>query len=81
MILSEIKKYIQQRGQASLEDIALHFDTEADAVREMLKIWIHKGKITQQISSASCGSSCTQCDSASTEIYVWTNNQISVKFS
>ncbi len=80
MILSDIKKYIQQRGQVSLEDIALHFDTEPDAIREMLKIWIRKGKIIQQKTAASCGSSCNQCDSASTEIYTWTNNQVKVKF-
>lgn len=71
MILSEISHYIEQRGQATLAEIALHFDADADAVRGMLEIWVHKGKIYRQTASASCGSSCHQCDPAATEIYVW----------
>ncbi len=71
MILSDIRDYLQQRGQATLADIALHFDTDPDAVRGMLQVWIQKGKVHRQMATASCGGSCTQCDSASTEIYIW----------
>jgi hypothetical protein len=71
VILSEVRDYLQQRGRATLADIALHFDTEPDAVRGMLQVWIRKGKVHKQMATASCGGSCTQCDPASTEIYVW----------
>lgn len=71
MILSDVRDYLQQRGRATLADIALHFDTEPDAVRGMLQVWIRKGKVHKQAATASCGGSCTQCDPASTEIYVW----------
>ena len=71
MILSDIKQYLQQRGQASLADIATHFDTSADAVRGMLETWVRKGRVKRHLASASCGSSCSQCDPASTEIYEW----------
>jgi len=71
VILSDIRDYLQQRGQATLADIALHFDTDPDAVRGMLQVWIQKGKVHRQMATASCGGSCTQCDSASTEIYIW----------
>ena len=71
MILSDIRDYLQQRGQATLADIALHFDTDPDAVRGMLDIWIRKGKAHRKMATASCGSSCSQCDTAATEIYVW----------
>jgi len=71
MILSDIKQYLQQRGQASLADIATHFDTSTDAVRGMLEIWVRKGRVTCRLASASCGSSCSSCDPAATEIYQW----------
>ena len=71
MILSDIRHYLEQRGQATLADIATHFDAEPDAVRGMLQLWIRKGKIRKQMATGSCGGSCTQCDPATTEIYVW----------
>lgn len=71
MILSDIRDYLRQRGQATLADIALHFDTDPDALRGMLQVWVEKGKVHRQMATASCGGSCTQCDPASTEIYVW----------
>ena len=36
MILSDIRRYLQQCGQATLADIALHFDADPDAMRGML---------------------------------------------
>jgi hypothetical protein len=72
MILSEIKHYLMQRGQASLTDIALHFDTPPEAVRGMLEQWMRKGKVRRIMATASCGSSCSRCDLATTEIYEWT---------
>ena len=80
MILSDIKNYLQQRGQASLGDIALHFKSDPDAVRGMLDVWIRKGKVIKQTSTASCGSSCQQCEPATTEIYVWARKDMPVKF-
>ncbi|HEB56914.1 MAG TPA: sugar metabolism transcriptional regulator [Gammaproteobacteria bacterium] len=71
MILSDISRYLEQRGQATLADIALHFDADADAVRGMLAIWIRKGRVYRRLANASCGSRCQQCDPAATEIYVW----------
>ncbi|VAX14546.1 hypothetical protein MNBD_GAMMA24-2715 [hydrothermal vent metagenome] len=71
MILSDIRRYLEQRGQATLADIALHFDADPDAVRGMLAIWIRKGRVYRRLASAACGSRCQQCDPAATEIYVW----------
>jgi len=74
MILSEVKQYLSQRGSASLSDIALHFDTNPDALRGMLQKWISKGKVRRQLADASCGSSCNKCDPATTEIYEWVDS-------
>jgi len=71
MILADIRGYLQQRGQASLADLALHFDTDADAMRGMLQVWVRKGMVHKLVATASCGSSCTRCDSAATEVYAW----------
>ena len=71
MILSEIRDYLKERGQCTLSDIALHFDTDVDAVRGMLDVWIRKGKIEKSYVTASCGSSCQSCDPAATEVYRW----------
>lgn len=79
MILSDIRRYLEQRGQASLADIALHFHAEPDAVRGMLEAWIRKGKVVKRSSTASCGSTCQTCDPASTELYVWSRRNIRVE--
>lgn len=71
MILSQIRDYLKQRGQCTLSDIALHFDTDADAVRGMLDVWIKKGKVERRSATASCGTSCQSCDPATTEVYFW----------
>ena len=71
MILADIRDYLKQRGQCTLSDIALHFDSDADAVRGMLEIWIKKGKVEKRSATASCGTSCQSCDPATTEVYIW----------
>ena len=71
MILSQIRDYLQQRGEASLEDIARHFDTPPEAVRGMLETWMKKGRVQRHRAAPSCGTSCTQCDPAATEFYQW----------
>lgn len=71
MILSDIRNYLKQRGQCTLSDIALHFDTDADAIRGMLELWIRKGKIVKRSATTSCGTSCQSCDPAATEVYSW----------
>lgn len=71
MILSDIRHYLEQRGQASLAEIALHFEADPDAVRGMLDVWIRKHRVHKKMATVSCGDSCRQCDPATTEIYVW----------
>ena len=71
MILSDLRDYIKQRQQVSLSDIINHFDTDEQAARAMLDIWIQKGKIHRKMATASCGSNCNQCETTSTEYYIW----------
>ena len=75
MILSQVRDYLNQRGQCTLSDIALHFDTDASAVRGMLDIWIKKGKVEKRSATASCGTNCQSCDPATTEVYTWSESK------
>ena len=75
MILADIRDYLKQRGQCTLSDIALHFDSDADAVRGMLEVWVRKGKVEKSAATASCGTSCQSCDPAATEIYTWSETK------
>ena len=71
MILADIRGYLQARGQATLADLALHFDTDPQAMRGMLEQWVRKGKVRKKALNISCGSSCDKCDTAATEVYEW----------
>lgn len=74
MILSDIKRYLEDRGQATLSDIAIHFDSNPDAVRGMMEIWIRKGQVRILKANDACGDSCNQCN-ATTEIYQWVKSE------
>jgi putative ferrous iron transport protein C len=71
VILAELKGYLEARGQATLADMALHFRSQPEAVRNMLAVWERKGRVRCLPAKAGCGSSCTQCDPATTEVYLW----------
>lgn len=71
MILSELKGYLQERRQATLSDMALHFRTQPDAIREMLAVWERKGRVRRLPAPAGCGGTCTQCAPGAVEVYVW----------
>ena len=71
MILSELRDHLRQRGQASLLELAQHFDAEPEALRGMLEHWIRKGQVRRHQAGGACGGGCTQCDPASLELYQW----------
>ena len=74
MILTELKRYLLQRGQASLQDIAVHCDAEPDAVRGMLEQWIRKGRVERRLLSDSCSTGCDKCDPNGVEFYRWVDS-------
>ncbi len=71
MILSDLRTYLRQRGQASLRDLALHFRSEPEALRGMLDLLERRGQVRKVRAHAACGEGCSQCDPATTEIYLW----------
>ncbi|TAK64559.1 FeoC-like transcriptional regulator [Methylobacter sp.] len=71
MILSDLKSYLKEQRRVALADLIIHFNIDADALRGMLDKWISKGKVRKLPLTASCGTSCCQCDASLTEIYEW----------
>lgn len=67
-MLSNVKRFMEQRGTASLADIAHHVDADPDAVRGMVEYWVAKRRICEV--PVACGG-CTQCDPATIETYRW----------
>lgn len=71
MILSDLRSYMQLQHRVVLNDLIIHFNMDANALRGMLGKWISKGKVRKTSAEASCGTSCCKCDPAMTEIYEW----------
>ena len=71
MILSDLKKYLQDNRRVALIDLVNPFDMDANAIRGMLGKWISKGKVRLLSTDSACGTSCCKCDPALTEIYEW----------
>ncbi|MBW1697406.1 MAG: FeoC-like transcriptional regulator [Deltaproteobacteria bacterium] len=72
MLLSDIKRYLAEHRQITLADLAVHFDTDPDAMRGMLEQFVRKGKLRKLVHEGSCGNCCGgSCNSAKVEIYHW----------
>lgn len=75
MILSELKRYLQQQKRVTLNDLVIHFGVDADALRGMLGKWVSKGKVKRVPPASSCGTGCCKCDPALTELYEWVESR------
>ena len=71
MTPSEVKRYLSERKIAPLNDIALHFDTDPDAVRGVLEHWIRKGRVRCHQEEGCQSGCCGSCDEHVKEIYEW----------
>lgn len=69
MTLVEVKAYLMERHRAGLGEIATHFDTSPDTVRQLLGHWIAKGRV-RQVDAGSCAAGC-HCHIRQDEIYEW----------
>jgi len=72
MVLSDIKRYLQDRKQVTLDDLAIHFDTDREAMRGMLTTWIRKDRVVRCDLQATCGKGCSACScEGAMELYEW----------
>lgn len=78
-MLLNIKRYLVQHQRTSIRDLALHFDTEQDAMRGMLEPWIKKGKVRKCETATTCGGCSDGCPSTSDgemEVYEWVEEKL-----
>ena len=71
MSLIDIKNYLMRVKVSSLASLCSFLNAEPDTLRQMLKLWILKGKVRQYTKTPACGSKCSSCPSDMTEIYEW----------
>ena len=74
LTLSDLKRFMVERQRASLNEIAIHFDTPASAVRPMLDQWIAKGRLRKLDVTGGCGkvSGGCSCKEKPSEVFEWT---------
>lgn len=71
MILSQLTRYLKDHQQATLQDLAYRFDASPDAIRGMLSILEHKGRVRRIQGPGGCVPGCSHCDPAAIETYAW----------
>jgi len=71
MILTQVRDYLKQRGQAPLRDMALEFGMDQDALRPIVEQWISKGKVEKLPEGSACGGGCNSCEPQTIELYQW----------
>lgn len=69
MILQQLQVYLCTHPATSLEALAQHFHTDANALRGMLDLLIRKGRV-RKLRIQPCGN-CHSCDPESLELYEW----------
>lgn len=70
MTASEVKVYLQGRGRASLSDIAVHFGSSPDAVRQVLQLWRDKGR-ARLLTESCCNTASCNCGKKPDDVYEW----------
>ncbi len=70
MILADVRTYLSGRGRAPLTDLANRFETQPDAMRAMLDVWVRKGRVRRIDAGTTSCSGCCACGSAP-EVYEW----------
>lgn len=70
LTLSGLKAHLVERGSASLDELALHFDADRAAVREALTRFETKGRVARLEAGRSCGG-CSHHDCAAAEVWIW----------
>lgn len=70
-MLLKLKKYLEKQGTVNMFDLSRSLRSDPEVLRQMLAIWMQKGKVREVQRSDSCGDKCQRCDPLLTEIYEW----------
>ena len=81
MILTEVRRYVRERGPVSLSDVALHFDVDLDTARGWLDFWERKGQVRRVGADAVCSGSCSCSRKPGLDQYEWNPSLGSIPIS
>lgn len=79
-MLIALRDYLKEMKQASLKDVALHFDIPEGAAQGMLEYWISKGRVQSindigpacvQHACGGCHNNCCEATTAVNLTYRW----------
>lgn len=70
MTPSQVKAYLQERGRASLTDIAVHFSSSPEAARQVVQLWRDKGRV-RLLTESCCGTTSCNCGKKPDDVYEW----------
>lgn len=76
MSLIAIKAHMMTVKRATLVNLCVLFNADAEQLRCMLSHWIRKGKLRQCVKKSACGSTCFGCPSATSEMYEWIGDEV-----
>jgi len=70
-MLLKLKKHLQKERMVNMYDLSNHLSSDPEILRQMLSIWMQKGKVREIERTESCGDKCQRCDPLLTELYEW----------
>jgi putative ferrous iron transport protein C len=76
MILIQLKQYLQNQRTLSLFDITSRFNIDAEIARDMLQLWVNKGKVRKSQKTNQCGTQCSKCHPFIRELYEWVGEPV-----
>jgi len=74
MILKELQNFVLKHHRVSLAELELHFHMDGDALRQMLKKLVQKGRIRQLPIPEHC-EGCSFCNLKAIEFYEWIDEE------
>jgi putative ferrous iron transport protein C len=77
MILKDLQQYLAEIEMVSLADLASHFQTDTELLRDMLQHLVRKGRVRQRILDRCDG--CTQCQPETVEFYQWMASEAKIE--
>lgn len=71
MTPSELKTYVNENRRVTLTDLSTHFQSDPQAVKAAMQIWIKKGLVNESKAQVGCSKGCCQCKPEDITIYQW----------
>lgn len=70
MALRDVQSYVEARGKASLRDLALHFGSSPEAMRDMAGLLVRKGRLRVEVAQSACCGCKSKDGCAGAETYL-----------